>query len=154
MTARVLVLCALAAAGCKKGDGLVVVELSANPPVAGVTALRVTMTIGAQTSGPKSITQLPTSSFGAAPTAAFAIDASADVGSMLGVHVDALDGSGATLASGDGSGTIAAGQRTTVSVLLQGALPMHDMATTDGGGIRPCRFDDDMSTFDNCVFGQ
>jgi hypothetical protein len=126
MTNRALALCILSTVACTSGDGLVVVSLSANPPITGVASLQVTMTVGARVSGPKTVSQLPSGTI-SSPTAAFAIDVSPGIGSAIDVHVDALDGGGSKIASGDGSGAITAGVRTTVDVVLQGAL-LPDMA--------------------------
>ncbi len=127
LVAGILLFC-----GCQAADGLVVVELGADPPVSGVASLEVTMAVGTKMSGPKPITQLPSSSFSMPPTAAFAIDASVDSGSMLRVHVDAFSGAGEKLAAGDGAGTIASRQSATLTVILSGAQTV-DMAASDLG---------------------
>jgi hypothetical protein len=149
----ILVATLLVAAACKKGDGLVVVNVSAAPPITGVATLHVSMTVGS-TQRTHDITTA-SSTIDDSGATSFGIDVSADFGSSITVHVDARGSAGSLIATGSGSGSIAAGKQTTINVALVGGVqgvgdmgPMPDLY-----GVTVCVFDDPNSTFDtNCVF--
>jgi hypothetical protein len=151
---RVLLLAALLlSAACKKGDGLVVVNVTATPPIMNVASLHVSMTVGATTrthditNGPSTVDDSGSTSFG--------IDVSADFGSSITVQVDARDSSGTVLATGSGSGNITAGKQATITVaLVGGVVGAGDMGMADAPdlyGLTICTFDSPTTNFDNCV---
>jgi hypothetical protein len=154
--------------GCNKGDGLVVVKLSASPPITGVTSVDVTMTVRS-TQRSHVISNLPTSTI--ASDFSFGIDVAANYGASIEVLVQALDASRHMLASGMGSGSIIAGQTTTIPISLRSSgQPANDMATQTPGdmntadmstadistadlsGTATCTFDNQNTTLSNCVF--
>lgn len=118
----------LLSADCsKKGDGIVVVTVTAAPDLTNVASLHGRATAGAKTvmfdfniPAPNTIP----------PAQTFGIDVPTSLSGVVAVHIDARDSSGAVLASGDGSTTLSAGKRVDISISLGGGG--FDMAGAGG----------------------
>jgi hypothetical protein len=133
---KLLFIAVLLIGACHKGDGAILVAVGATQPVSHVATLHVTMTVG-------SAVHTHDVSLGAvniddAHKPTFGIDVSADLGSMMDLHVDAQDSMGRLLASGARAGiAIAAGRITSATLEL---------------GMPSCTVD--KTTIDNCVIAQ
>jgi hypothetical protein len=126
-------------AGCRSSDALVVVTVTANQTVANVASLSATLTVGTTTRMHQQIAvqggMLPSS-----PATSFGVLVATSFGSSMQITVDAVDASGAVLASGQGQTQLTAGKRSDVTITL---LP----------GGRVCRYDDPGSEYNkNCTF--
>src|SRR5262249_47738183 len=129
--------------GCKKGDGLVVVTLTATPTITNIASLHVTMTVG-NTNRSHDIAGV--SMIDNSGSTSFGIDVSADYGSSINVQVQALSSSGTRLGSGSGTGSIAPGKQANMRIAISGAVTQGggDMATAasnDLAGVPQCTFD-------------
>jgi hypothetical protein len=125
------------AIGCKKADGVVVVAVGADPSIADVARLHVTMTVAAETRTHDFALREPGTLTPARETT-FSISATSQAG-PLAVSVAALDTAGHTVAVGQRMGIeIPAGQIASVDIML----------APDGS----CVWDGPDSTFDHCVF--
>lgn len=98
--------------GCKKGDGIVVVTVSASPPLGGIASLQ-----GMAHAGTRTVSfNVPLPSNGGAgttlpPDQTFGIDIPSSLAGTVTVDLDAVGVTGGTLASAEGSTTVAAGGR-------------------------------------------
>ncbi len=146
---------ALVLAGCRSGDGLVVVTVDANPPLANVALLHTVSMAGGMTV-PHDFTNVP-SALGGRSTTSFGVQVPSSISGTIAVHVEADDAAGNLLAQGDGSTTLQAGSRLDIGVTL-GALA-SDMGTIDMAGVDLGSSDlgntcvVGQSTFGNCVLG-
>jgi hypothetical protein len=143
----------LAVAGCKKGDGVVVVNVDAVPALAGVSSLAVHATVGAN------VKDLSVPIAGAPvsipPARSFGIIVSQDLGDTIVIHVQALDASNSPVGpAGEVSASIRGGERTDVALTLgqstldgggpDGTLPVD--CPSDGGTVLPPRLLSPLST--------
>lgn len=124
-----IALALVAGIGCKKGNALVVVTVTATDaaPVRGVATLSATAMVGGQarTFGVPlgGTVDLP-------PSRTFGIDVPSSLSGAFALHLDARDGSGALVGAGDGSTTVSAGSRSDVTVTLNANGPGgNDMAS-------------------------
>jgi hypothetical protein len=131
---RILILCAavLSAAGCRKGEGLVTVELSATQSITGVTSLSVTRTD--ESAAAQTISSLPTSTIGTSPAPFFGVDVSADSTSTLALHIVAFRGAD-MVASGNGSAAVHGGKSASMNVKLTVSGTSSDMGSVDMGSV-------------------
>jgi hypothetical protein len=124
----------LFAPGCKKGDGAVLVNVSAQPPLPQtVAALQVTITIGANTRQyEQKLDDAPAS---IPPARSFGIVASQDLGDTVIVKVQAIDAAKLPVGpSGEGSAPLRGGSQSTLDLVLGvSALDGGTDAATDGG---------------------
>lgn len=107
----------LCAGGCSKGNGLVVVSVSADAtaPLHGITALQSTATIGAQTRS----FAVPTSGpFDLPPARTFGIDVPSSLSGPMMVHLEARGAGGALIGVGDGTVGVSAGSRADLAIVL------------------------------------
>lgn len=133
----VVLLAALSAvAGCNKGQGVVVVTVTADPAISNVATLHAHAQAGSRTvefdvpAGVGAATRVSIP-----PSLTFAIVVPLSVGASLSVTVTAKDGTGSTLASGTAQTAVRAGSRGDVTVTLSnqptmgdGGMPVADMA--------------------------
>ncbi len=117
MTRRLSTWLFLLAAGCAPGRGAVLVDVDAQPSVSGVHSLRIVATVTGAVSQP-AVLALPGAPVSIPPRATFSLAFDKARKGPLSVHVDALDASGAVLASGCGGGMIAPSDQTEVAVVL------------------------------------
>jgi hypothetical protein len=103
-------------AGCESSGSTVLVEVSSADPLA-ATQLVATASLAGMTRGPISV---PLAQPGFPPTHSFAIQVTPELSGVMTVHVDAVDGTGAILASGDGSATVTPGQEVGLPIELGG----------------------------------
>jgi hypothetical protein len=137
----VVLAAALALLGCKKGDGVIVVAVGANPPVTNVASLHVTMTVG-KTTKTRDVTP-PSTTIANASDTTFYVDVAAAIGAAMDLQVDANDSAGHLLATGGAKGiAIVGGKRSDVMITLT--------ATATTGSV--CLFENPGSTFDHCFF--
>lgn len=130
---------AMAIGACAKGDGLVVVTLDADPPLADVVTVHATATVGVHTSSfdvaadPRSggAVSIP-------PQITFGVQVPTKYGSRLSLHLEARDANGQALGTGDGQTSVHSGGRTDVRVVIGGGSSVDmagdngDMAGTNG----------------------
>ncbi len=119
---------ALALTGCANGPSLMVVDVSADAPLDNVATLSVLASVGTRSS---TFSITPASSIGFESGQSFGIDLPKDMSGTLKVHVDAVDGSGNILASGDGSAPIKSSGRANLAVTLS-VLGGADLGGSDG----------------------
>src|SRR6185312_617561 len=128
-----VVLAATLVGGCasQPAQSLVVVSVDADAPLADVATLHVRATVGDQT---REFDVHPTAgaTLSIPPAQTFGIDLPRSMNGTLGLHVDALDSSAATVASGDGSGAIRVGARADITLRLAETGGSADMGD-DGG---------------------
>lgn len=118
----------IAATSCKKGDGVVVVTLTASPPVTGIATLHVDMTV-AGIHRTHDLTDVSTIDETGSTT--FGIDVSADIGASITVSVEARDADGSPLAAGSATAPIDGGKESTIAIPLSGSAAASDMGTAD-----------------------
>jgi hypothetical protein len=143
---------AVVLAGCRSGDGLVVVTVDANPPLANVALLHTVSVAGGMTVL-HDFTNVPPA-LGGGSTTTFGVQVPSSISGTIAVHVEADDAAGNLLAQGDGSTTLQAGGRREISVALGGDIGTVDMAGVDLGSSdlgNTCVVG--QSTFGNCVLG-
>jgi hypothetical protein len=97
------------AVGCKKADGLVLVDITSSPALSDVTAVSVTVTAGGKTSQPASVSLASTA---IPPDLHVALQLPASVSGAVTVHVDANSASAGTV-SGEAMGHLDAGKSST-----------------------------------------
>jgi hypothetical protein len=120
-------LCAflLFAAACAKTGSLAVVTVDAATPLADVQKLHLTATANGRTLD----IDVPLSTHTIPPTHTFGIDLSPSLSGTLDVTLDAIDSTGATLATGTASGTIVKDGRLDLAITFGAASP--DLSVTD-----------------------
>jgi len=117
----------LVAAGCgNRNDSIVVVTLSSPSPV-DIASVQAQATAGGKT---RNFTLTPPGGSATTPLT-FGIDVPYSIDGMISVHVDAFDGAGGSLGSGDGATTIKAGGRADIEIALGGGSNDEDMATSE-----------------------
>jgi hypothetical protein len=125
MKTRLFLIAGFLLSGCK-GPALVVVHIGAVAQVDGIASFDGTATAGGKTA-PVHITP----SGGAVsipPEQTFGIQVPSSITGNISVHLTANDSSGMPLSSGDGAGTIAAGGRADLSLVLGGSAADLDMS--------------------------
>ena len=138
MRASLLLAClfVVGAGGCGNGPSLVVVDVSADMPLDGVTVFSVQAVAGGKTA--TFTIDAPSGSFSLNPsTQTFGIDLPKGTTGVISVSIDALDATGGTVASGSGSATVKPGSRTDLPLELTVAGGVgNDLGTTPdlGGG--------------------
>lgn len=106
-------------AGCNKGDGLVVVTVGSVTPITGIATLSASISVGGQTRN----FPVPTGgSFDVPPSKTFGVAVPHGMSGPCSVHVDAFDGNGALIGSGDGDTTLGAGARADIDIDLSGGV--------------------------------
>ena len=119
----------LLVAGCKQGDGLVVLTVGASPMLSGVTLLHVEASAGGRT---VPFDDHPASAFSLPPERTLGIQFPASVAGTMKLHVEAHGANDVLLASGDTSLDIHAGKTSDVTITL-GAGGSPDLGGSDGG---------------------
>jgi hypothetical protein len=114
----------LVIAGCK-GNALVVVKVTANPPLSDVTAFVGSATAGGKTV-PFTVHPKAGTSVTLPPEQSFGIQIPPSIAGAISVHLEAVGGSNETLAVGDGGGSISSGGRSDVTITL--GVPPPDMS--------------------------
>jgi hypothetical protein len=127
-------------AGCKSGDGLVVVTVTAldSAPVRGIASLNGIATIGGQT---KNFTVPTGAPFDLPPPRTFGIDVPSSLHGAFNLRLEARDAAGTLLAAADGVASVSAGSRADIMIQLGAngpgpddmAMPV-DMTGSGGGG--------------------
>jgi hypothetical protein len=131
LTRAVAVALVLVAASCSRGGALVVVRVDAATPLPSATSLTVH---AVSTLRSQSYT-LPLSGGGIPPVRVFGVEVPPAIGGAFEVHVEALVGSGVSLASGDGSTTLGSGRRDISITLAPGGGGGADLSgAVDGSG--------------------
>jgi hypothetical protein len=113
-------------AACGSRGSTVLVDVSSATPLS-VTRLAATASLGGMTRGPFDV-PLGVPTF--PPSHSFAIDIAPPLGGVLSVHVDAFDGAGGIVASGDGSAAVVAHEEVELPIALTSA---SDDGGVDGG---------------------
>ena len=125
--------------GCSNSvDSLVVVDITADAPLPGVSSFAVTATATSKTATFRVSPPDGAATFdvdGAGQT--FGIDLPKGIVGPLHVHVDANDGMDTVLASGDGDTTIKAGARVDLPLTLMVSAAGNDLGDGSGGDMGP-----------------
>jgi hypothetical protein len=116
--------------GCK-GNSLVVVNVSASPPLSDVTAFVGTATAGGRTV-PFTVHPKNGAPVALPPDQSFGIEIFPSITGAISVHLEATGSAGQTLAVGDGAGTILSSARSDITIAL-GAAP--DDLSVGGDGM-------------------
>jgi hypothetical protein len=117
---RVLLALAVLGVACGGKGSLVVVGVDAATPLLNVARL----TVGVTAAGKSRVFTVHPATSSIPPAAVFGIQFDPGVTGNVAIHVEALDGSGASLGTGDGSGPIAAGATARIDVALGGGMDM------------------------------
>jgi hypothetical protein len=142
MTMRILLSVALLIAACQKGDGLVVVTVTAMPAIENVATLHAKSTVGSK-SAEFDVPVGSTSTLSDAQSFDFGIDVPLKYGGNIRVEIEARDSAGTPLASGVGTGKVSAGRRTEVPVVLgggavdMGAMDLRNVDLADLASMQP-----------------
>lgn len=112
-----LVLGAIGAVGCRQRDALVVVTVDSTGPLDGIASLHGSAMAGGRTSALDLSSVFDGgSTISIPPARMFGILVPASIGGAISVEIEASDASGRPIASGSGTGTVTAGQRSDIAI--------------------------------------
>lgn len=109
--------------GCGAGDGVARVTLTSNAPIAGVSVIRATATVGGVMAAQNEFDQAVPITISSGSQRAFGLRFDKGHTGDLVVQVVVLDGNGGMLGSGSGSGHVDASKEADVTVVLAPGAP-------------------------------